>query len=40
MRKMLSDSILDLGDCPNWKTLEIESACFPVGALHIAKLQN
>ena len=33
MRKMLSDSILDLGKCPNRKTHEGESACFPVGAL-------
>ena len=33
MRKMCSDSILDLGKCPNQKTHESESACFPVGAL-------
>ena len=33
MGKMLSDSILDLGKCPNRKTHESESACFPVGAL-------
>ena len=35
---MLSDSILDLGKCPNRKTHESESACFPVGAL--PKVQN
>ena len=33
MRKMLSESILDLGKCPNQKTHESESACFLVGAL-------
>ena len=33
MRKMLSDSILDLGKCPNQKTHESENACFLVGAL-------
>ena len=30
---MLSDQILDLRKCPNRKTHESESACFPVGAL-------
>ena len=38
MRKMLSDSILDLGKCPNRKMHESESACFPVGAL--SEVQN
>ena len=33
MRKMLSDSILDLGKCPNRQMHESESAFFPVGAL-------
>ena len=33
MRTMLSDSILDLKKCPNRKTHESESACFPVEAL-------
>ena len=33
MRKMLSDSIFDLKKCPNQKTHENESTCFPVGAL-------
>ena len=28
MRKMLSDSVLDLGKCPHRKTHESESACF------------
>ena len=30
---MLTDSILDLGKCPNRKTHESESACFPLWAL-------
>ena len=34
MRKMLSEPILDLRKCPNWKTHESESAGFLVGALH------
>ena len=38
MRKMLSETILDLGKCPNRKTHESESACFLVGAL--CKVQN
>ena len=33
MGKMLSDSILDLWKCPNRKTHESKSVCFPVGAL-------
>ena len=37
-RKMLSESILDLGKCPNQKMHESESACFPVEAL--CKAQN
>ena len=36
--EMLSDSIKDLGKCPNRKMHESESACFPVGAL--CKVQN
>ena len=38
MRKLFSDSILNLGKCPNWKTHESESACFLVWAL--PKVQN
>ena len=40
MRKMLSDSTLDLGKCPNWKTHESKSACFPIGALPEVKKLN
>ena len=40
MRKMLSKSILDLGKCPNWKTLESESACFLVGHLVRSKIKS
>ena len=38
MRKLLSDSILDLGKRPNWKMHESESAKFLVQAL--PKVQN
>ena len=38
MRKMFSDSILDLRKCPNRKLHESESACFPVGVLHVVQL--
>ena len=38
MRKMISESILDLGKYPNQKTHLSESACFLVGAL--CKVQN
>ena len=34
MRKMLSESILDLGKCPNQKMHESECACFQVGAFY------
>ena len=33
IRKMLSKSIFDLGNCPNRKAHEIKSACFLIGAL-------
>ena len=38
MRKMLSETILDLGKGPNQKMHESEKACFLVGALR--KVQN
>ena len=33
MGKLLSDSILDLGNCPNFKTCTFTFMHFPVGAL-------
>ena len=38
MRKMLSNSILDLGKCPNRKTCTFTFMRFPVGA--IPEVQN
>ena len=38
MRKLLSDSILDLAKCPNRKTYTFTFMCFPIGA-H-PKVQN
>ena len=38
LRKMLSDSILDVGKCANQKMHESESACFLVVAL--SQVQN
>ena len=40
MRKMFSDSILDLGKCPNPKTHESESACFQVGHFARSKIKS
>jgi hypothetical protein len=39
MRKMLSDSIFDLGKCPNQKTPESESAGFLVWTLPVVRNQ-
>ena len=40
MRKILSESILDLGKCPNRKMHESERACFPVGALREVQIES
>ena len=38
--KRFSDSILDLGKCPNPKTHESESACFQVGHFARSKIES
>ena len=40
MRKMLSNSILDLGKCPNWKMHKSESACFLIGHFAKSKIES
>ena len=40
MRKMLSDSILDLGKCPNRKMHESESAFFRLGHFARSKIES